>query len=535
MESTSNNHFYLQTSWKALNYFNVYRLLLSGLFVTLSWIGQLPKPLGIYSQALFNNASHVYFFLSLALFYLVSLRQPRFRLQVAVHSLVDIVLLTTLMYASSGLNSGFGMLLVIAVAGSSILATKRIAISIAALASIAVLSGEIYAEFNQFYPKTNYVHAGFLGITFFITSIIGQTLASRAERSEALARQSAIDLKNLSQLNEFIVHRMQAGILVVDGGNKVRLHNQAAQRMLGIDNTAYGYKLDEISPDIDEKLNNWKKYGSEQNVVVNIRESGIEIQVTFSKLSIESTFETLIFLEDVASLRQHVQQMKLVSLGRLTASIAHEVRNPLGAISNAGQLLSESSSLNTEDRRLSDIIQEHSQRVNSIIENVTSISRREPSIPQGIALNSWLKNFIDELITQQNLDKSEIALKIDKQDLCVKMDSIQFNQILWNLCENALRYSKHKPLIEFKCGVRPETERPYLDVIDTGVGMSEKNAEQLFEPFFTSEREGSGMGLYIARELCEANQANLALYSNTKKGCCFRITFSHPDKHHRMI
>ena len=535
MENQPGDYHDLQTSWKALYYFNIYRLVLSGTFVSsLYWFDQFPKSLGIYSQPIFNQASHIYLLSALLFFYFISLRQPQFRLQVAIHALTDILLLTALIYASTGLHSGLGVLLVIAVAGNSILTTKKIAVSIAALASLAVLAEETYAELTHLDPQPNYVHAGFLGITFFITSIIGQALALRTKKSEELARERAIDLKNLSRLNELIVHRMQTGILVINSDTKIELCNLAAQKMLNIDN-AQSRRLKEISSEIDRKFEGWKNGDGGQNNNIHLFESGINVQLTFSQLSFESIFAALIFMEDIASLRQHAQQMKLASLGTLAAGIAHEVRNPLGAISSASQLLSESPGLNPEDKKLSAIIQQHSKRVNNVIENVMSISRREPSIPEEIELHTWLKNFMEQWQTCQNFNNNDITLKTDKYNLCVKMDSLQLDQILSNLCENALRYSKDKPLVGLECGIKQETGRPYLDVIDHGNGISDKIVEQLFEPFFTSEREGSGMGLYIARELCEANQADLTLYSNTDKGCCFRITFPHPGKLNELM
>jgi len=327
---------------------------------------------------------------------------------------------------------------------------------------------------------------------------------------------------------------MQMGILVIDNEARIELCNQAAQNMFN-NHHIRDCKLEQVSLEIYHNLDKWKNGGSGNNVIIHLEDTGIDIQLSFSRLSIESDSGVLIFMEDIASLKQYVQQMKVESLGRLAASIAHEVRNPLGAISNAGQLLSESSSISAEDKKLSAIIQQHSKRVNNIIENVMSISRREPSIPQDIALYGWLKDFIAQLQTRQNLDNTNITLTTNGHDLRIRMDSVQLEQVLSNLCENALRYSRRKPLITLKCGTRLDTARPYLDVIDQGNGISDQVAEQLFEPFFTTEREGSGMGLYIARELCEANHADLTLYSNTDRGCCFRITFPHPDKQYKMI
>ena len=228
-------------------------------------------------------------------------------------------------------------------------------------------------------------------------------------------------------------------------------------------------------------------------------------------------------------MQQRAQQIKLASLGRLTASIAHEVRNPLGAISHAGQLLSESELLTMEDKRLTRIITEHSRRVNRIIENVLSLSRREAAIPETIELRGWLDRFIEEFTARNQLSHAAVQVVMQTDNLMALFDPGQLHQIMWNLCENALRYSKRNPLLEFHCGIRSETGRSYIDVIDHGRGIPGEMVEQLFEPFFTTEAKGSGLGLYIARELCEANRASLNLHANRPGGCTFRINFAYAD------
>jgi len=252
-------------------------------------------------------------------------------------------------------------------------------------------------------------------------------------------------------------------------------------------------------------------------------------------LKLEGEFEILIFLDDVSMLRQRAQQLKLASLGRLTASIAHEVRNPLGAISHAGQLLSESTSISPDDIRFTKIILDHSQRVNNIIENIMSISRRKQTEPVGIDLRSWLENFIKEFEAGQKLDTGAISLHNTVDKINAWMDPGQLHQVLWNIIENGIRYSRGIPLIELKYSIREETQRPFIDVIDHGPGIQAEIEEQLFEPFFTTNSKGAGLGLYIARELCEANQATLSLHRNTSDGCCFRINFTHPDKQHNLM
>lgn len=523
---------YLDTSWKALQYFNIYRFLVSFLFVALIWMGQLPDPLGIYDQFIFSIASHIYLVSSFIIGFLIELQRPRYNLQVAAYLLVDIVIISLMMYASAGLNSGFGMLMVIAVAGGSILRVGKIAILFAAIATLVVLGHELYIEFSLTSFTANYTHAGFLGITFFITAILGNMLANRVQESEALAEQRAADLENLSELNEQIVQHMQSGIIVLDEQHKIRLSNESANILLGLSTTTHMEDLNKIAPELAGYLSLWESDAGKHTVIFKPAKGEVDIQASFTSLSSEARIGILIFLEDVAQIRQRAQHMKLASLGRLAASIAHEVRNPLGAISHASQLLSESDRLGKENSRLIQIIIQHSQRVNTIIENTMRISRREPSLPESIHLNEWLDKFINEFKDYYELNARAIIYSIDQENMHVRMDPGQLHQVFWNLCENAMKYAKGNPILEFKGGVIKETDRAYIDIIDHGPGIEEELVERLFEPFFTTDEQGSGLGLYIARELCEANQASLRLYANSNSGCCFRINFSHADRQH---
>ena len=532
MDLTLNTH--SETSWRALQYFNLYRFLIASLFITLIWVGQLPEPLGSYHQLLFSVTCHLYLVLSIIIAFFIKLQVPRYNFQVAVHVMLDIFAISMMMYASNGLGSGFGMLLVVAVIGGSILRAGRIAILFAAVATLIVLAQEVYLQFYRVSPLPNYTHAGFLGITFFMTAFLGQVLAAKVQKSEALAEQRAIDLKNLGLLNETIVQRMQSGLVVLDDNYQIRLLNEAARHLLGLDEHHHYQKLKKSAPELFECLNDWQQKGGQRTIIFRPIKGDVDVQASFTRLHPESEFAVLIFLEDIAQMRQHAQSLKLASLGRLSASIAHEVRNPLGAISHASQLLSESESLGKEDGRLINIITDHARRVNRIIENMMRISSREAAVPENINISEWMTDFVMEFRSQKQLKEKDIHIGTTLDTVVVRMDVSHLYQVIWNLSENALRYSHGHPLIDYRWGVREGTGKPYLDVVDHGPGMPEDVASQLFEPFFTTDVDGSGLGLYISRELCEANQASLVLDKNTSTGCCFRIHFAHIDKHQEL-
>jgi len=516
-----------ETAWRALGFYGIYRLIIALLFVALVWVADLPEPLGIFNRTIFQYSTHAYLITAVLFFIPLHMRRPRFPYQVAGQVFTDIIAITLIMYASAGVSSGFGMLLMIAVAGGSLLKPGKIAYFFAAVATIAVLGEELYSQLVRAYPAPNYTHAAALGITFFITAFVCHALAMRVRESEALAASRAVDLQNLALLNEQIVQHMQSGVLVLDSDDRIRLFNNSARNLIGFKGDITGNSIHEVSAELGEFYTRWRKHRQQAGGLVRPETAAAGIQVTFRSLTPQSDSGTLVFIEDAAMLRQRAQQLKLASLGRMAASIAHEVRNPLGAISHAGQLLHESGKLQEDDRRLTAIIQEHSRRVNAIIESVMRISRREPSVPQSINIASWLHNFVTDFSRLNALDGEAIRHQVQPQDMQIVFDPDQLHQVMHNLCNNALRYSQSMPLIEIECGVHADSGRPYMDIIDNGAGMPEDIASHVFEPFVTSESQGTGLGLYIARELCEANQATLNLQSNSDKGCSFRITFPH--------
>jgi two-component system sensor histidine kinase PilS (NtrC family) len=237
----------------------------------------------------------------------------------------------------------------------------------------------------------------------------------------------------------------------------------------------------------------------------------------------------LIFLEDTSILAEKVQQSKLAALGRLSASIAHEIRNPVGAMSHAGQLLAESPSLTTDDRRLTEIIRANAARVSGIIDNVQRLSRREPARLERLTLSAWTEEFHTEFCDTMQFPRARLIVS-STSDVEVRADPDQLRQILWNLCENALKHAvEGDPAggVEIRYGRMMTNARPFLEVADRGEGVKPELAERIFEPFFSSGR-GTGLGLFLARELAQANGATLLYEPRADGGSIFRLVF--PDR-----
>ncbi len=519
--------------WKPLRYLNLYRLVIAACLVVIGFWDKLTAPLGTHYPMLYFTTSVGYIIFSVVSMFFMDWRRPPFTVQVYTHLLVDIAAITVLIHASGGLKSGLGVLLVVAIAGGSLLMAGRIAILFAAIATLSVLGEQVYSEISDPDATTNFTHAGLLGAAFFATATLAYILARRVRESEALAAQRGIDLANLEQLTGYIVERMQTGIVVVDNTTRVRLVNDSARHLLSLGSDNEKTDALRLPPVLLDQLKEWHDVSNYEPSSLRPTNTSPDIMPRFARLGVNKDSGTLIFLEDMTAMAQHAQQLKLASLGRLTASIAHEIRNPLSAISHAGQLLAESPHSDSSDQRLTEIIRDHSRRVNTIVENVLQLSRRKRAQPQEIGLQSWLANFVSEFCRTQGMDETRISVNIEPSEVTVRIDPEQLHQILWNLCHNGLRYTQPAAgaaALELRGGVASDAQTPFLDIIDSGPGIDDQVAEHIFEPFFTTAQKGTGLGLYIARELCEANQARLSYLRAPTGGSCFRISFADPRR-----
>jgi two-component system, NtrC family, sensor histidine kinase PilS len=502
-------------NWKLLNLFNVYRLTLAavGLAVSLT-VGEFP-PFGASGPELFGVASGIYSLLAVAALFASRRRQPDFDTQVSVLAFADVALLTLLVHSSGGLSSGLGLLLIVAIAGASLMLGRRVSIFYASLATIAAMLEHSWGLLVGNLISDDMVHGypqvGILGVGLFATAFLGYTLGARLRATEALAERRGKDLANLAQINELIIQRMQAGVLACNHAGHIRFINQPAQRFLGLrGGLPKSASLSEISPDLAIQLFQWLGNAPEQRTRrAFATRTGYTLLPRFVTLGSSKESGTLIFLEDMAALKQQAQQLKMAALARLTASIAHEIRNPLGAITNAAQLLSESVAEDSEHKRLTTIIEEQGRRMNAIIQNVTQLSRRDRVNQTAVSLRTWLAEFTVQYCNTVHLPLEAFANVGDNIE--VLFDPDQLNQVVTNLCQNALRHSPPftgTPLIKFHSGKDAEN-RPFLDVIDWGSGVPPAIVDNIFDPFFTTSPKGTGLGLYIAKELCEGNGGSI--------------------------
>ncbi|MCF6218129.1 MAG: PAS domain-containing sensor histidine kinase [Gammaproteobacteria bacterium] len=513
--------------WRTLRLFNIFRIILATTLFGLTLLPTTNSVVQTAHSALFQNASLLFLLFSVVSLITTHKQQPRFGTQVYLYAIIDIIAITTLTHA---LNSGEGsleILLIITIIGTALLLPERGAILIASFATLALLGERGYSQLID-QLSVNYTQAGLLGATFFAVALLSTALNRRLKESEQLAEQRGIDLANLAQLNQHVIQLLQSGVLVIDKNQRIRLVNQTALQLLGLPDKSV--HLNQLPATLQQHYQHWAETKQQPDSHFKTPQKGSKISAHFKLLGSQAEQGTIIFLEDSSALSQRVQHLKLASLGQLTASIAHEIRNPLGAISHAAQLLDESPALEQEDKRLIEIISNHSSRMNTIIESILQLSRREEFKPTTIVVDEWLETFLDELISSNPIDIDDIAIHINSNET-IAMDPTHLYQIVSNLCNNAIHHSRHcpdTPKVELHYGTSPTHQHPYLDIEDHGPGISPADAEHIFEPFYTTENSGTGLGLYIARELCECNHATLD-YIESSRGARFRITFSNLD------
>jgi two-component system sensor histidine kinase PilS (NtrC family) len=522
--------------WRLLRIYAWYRLLLSVLLLGLFTLQPSAPMVGGHNPPLFFATALGYLLTTVSASLL--LRQPR--RQLTVYSLIllltDLLVLLLVTHSSGGINTQISLLFIVTIAAGNILLSGRLGALIAAVAAIGLLYEQFYFAISTSELRLLEAlgQAAILGISFFAVALFSQLIAHRMRQGEELAEQRAQDIANLQRLNEQIIRRMRTGIIAIDEHRQVLLSNEASQQLLGLDAPIPLFsRLEAISLLLDGAFFAWQKNPNVRPFPFKNAPESPEITVNFARLSPEDRGNdtVLLFIEDTSQLTQQAQKLKLASLGRLTASIAHEVRNPLGAISHATQLLAESPAIAGPDRRLLEIIEQHCRRVNAIVENVLTVSRRKPSSPQAFVLHDWLQAFRDEYL-DLSPEKVDMEVHVAEKDLMVRFDPEHLHQVVGNLVMNGLRYSRKRSgraWIRLEAGRAAGIGLPHLDVIDEGPGMPVEQRSHLFEPFFTTESQGTGLGLYISREICEANQARLD-YIPREPGACFRITFAHPER-----
>jgi two-component system sensor histidine kinase PilS (NtrC family) len=519
-------------AWRVIGLLNIYRLLVPMVLVLLLFFNAPNRSVGTALPGLFLGIAVAYFAFALVCIQPIQRRWPGAEWMALFPLAVDGISLTLLIHASGGIGSGLATLLFLPVGATAAIVRPRLALLATAVITIGLLFETVLSALGGLSSGTDFLVTGLTGASLFAITLLAVPLANRLRESEALVQQRDIDLANLNELNQFIVQHLRESILVVDEHDRIRLINDTAARLLAGRGVPSGALLGETSPRLLYLLETWRAQTHDRRDTageVVSADGGTVIRPHFVSLSERGPGPVLVFLEDTSVVAERVQQSKLAALGRLSASIAHEIRNPVGAMSHAGQLLKESPSLTDDDKHLTGIIEKNAVRVSQIIENVLQLSRKDSTRQNRIDLPAWLAGFVNEFQQTLQLEDGRIAVESLVPGLEVQFDPSHLHQVVWNLCDNALKHAAAVPVL-LRSGRIPSSDRPFLEVVDRGGGIDPAHAERIFEPFFTNGTGGTGLGLFISRELCQTNGAVLAYEARPGGGSIFRIVFADPQR-----
>jgi two-component system sensor histidine kinase PilS (NtrC family) len=519
---------------RELYFFALYRVLIAAVIASL-----LFSPL----SALVGESTHPRLaaitsggYLALSLLILVAGRNDRWLRPIVVGSLaVDIVATVLLAHALPGASAGLSMALLFNIAAAATLLPLSMGLGIALTASVATAGEYAWNLLENGEPNRTLAELAMFITSFLALAFVSYQVGNRARRNQQLANQRGDEVANLFEINELIIRRMRTGVLVVDAANRITLANEAASTLIGDNDGNSGSGLLELgsaSPDLSRRLQRWRNGWNNEETPLQLSPDQPEVQPRFARLLAGSDL-TLVFLDDSSVVSRRAESLTLSAMGRFSASLAHEIRNPLAAINYAAQLLEESTAIGDTDRRLLQIIHQQCQRTNGIVESVLGLARRERANPENLDLAAFVRRFVLEYKQSLTLETDSIEPIISESSVHGLVDPRHLHQILTVLVHNALKYGRTgQDPARVRLRVARQDRSAVIDVMDRGPGIPEKVAEQLFRPFFTTSEHGTGLGLYIARELCKANQANLEYVSVPAGGACFRLVLPGP---HTML
>jgi len=509
--------------------FHIYRLGLSGILLAAYLLIGADFFEDIHAPAIFFFTSFSWFFIAAITSFSTYLSRGLAWLSCASF-LIDMLALSILGWASGGLNGGILFLMLPSAVLAGLILPARLALLVAAAASIGTLAAHTLLIFSFHLSPSVYFSSGVLGIMLFLSTLTSSTLAQRISATEAKAQESQKIAETYLKLNETIIERMQTGVIAIDSNLRIKTANLAAQQMLnaGLSNKMIINEHLSSFPKFLSAYESWLEKPHEPPPTFTHDFSGVSIQASFSNLRSGDELQTLVWLEDTRSIRQRAQQFKYKSLSKLSSGLAHEIRNPLSAVQQANDLLLLSEDISNADKDLISIIERHCLRMNDIIDVVQQLSQKVESRMEPLNLNSWVPVFLNEFQETQN-EKVNISFNVAPSSR-IYFDPRHLKQILTNLVENAIRHSDNtdSSQSDIKTNFSENGRLLFVDIEDSGPGIPRKDQAKIFDPFYTTSSGGSGLGLYLSRELCEASYASINyLYKNENQSSgYFRITCS---------
>ena len=515
---------------RALHYLNAFRLLVAPTLAIIVF-GPLSEALPDGYKTFLAQASALTYAGAALVFLFMHLKRRVRASEMASFSLAtDLLLVGLILHCFGGLESGLAVLLLFSIAIAGLLLPLRTTLLFAALVTIGLIIDTLLASGGRF-AGTPGIQAALYGIASFVIALGSALLGNWGRKYQLLAERRGSDLANLERVNELIIHRMRSGVLVVDENDRIRQMNEAAHYLLG-NPPVRQRSLRTVSPSIHARLLEWRKEGQTSDEGLLLQSTQVAVVPRMMDMPGLDRPATLIFLEDTSVVSRRARDLAQESLARLSASIAHEIRNPLGALSHAAQLLGESEDLGDMDRRLVRMILDHSARMNDIVESVLKLSRRERARIELVNLTRWLRAVAKDFIEYHEFPEEHLQLELPSASLMVLIDPGQLRQAVWNLMDNSLTHARRGeqlPILTVRVSPIRGHREVALDIVDDGPGIALEERSQVFEPFFTTHNQGSGLGLYLARQLCDANQAPLEYVQISGTGACFRILLRRPE------
>ncbi|MFA7349819.1 MAG: ATP-binding protein [Methylotenera sp.] len=495
---------------RAIRIINIFRFILSLVFISFYFYVEKSNWLDSENAPLFFSVSLAYGLFSFTLLAISPFKSKALTYFHPLQIVIDIIFIILMMYAAGGIQSGLGLLLIITIVTASLVSNGRLSLFYAAVATIGLLLEQSYQITKWGLSASSYSQPVMLSLGCFATAWLAYSLAKRMLQSEALASARGVDLENLEQVNALITQEMQDGVMVVDQNANIRHHNTQANTLLSLTkNSHQPLRLDESMPEIAKAFSDW---ANGENAMTNsiISANNRELKLRFEPINhYNRQLGAVIFIQDWSQIQSVAQQAKLAALGRLTANIAHEIRNPLSAISHANQLLQEEENITAPNMRMLQIIADNIGRIDQIIKDVLELNRRDRTHQENIALNPFLTDFYHQFCAVEKVPASNFKLTLFTQEQTITFDQRHLTQILWNVCKNGWEHSrKQEQSLNLRC-VEVGNAGLNLEISDDGDGVAEQNRSKLFEPFYTTKATGNGLGLYISRELAEANGAFL--------------------------
>jgi two-component system sensor histidine kinase PilS (NtrC family) len=536
---------------KRLVRFVLARVVVVSLFLISTAILDTSQPDGIITPALTGLtrlvvATYLISILSLVLLYATS------RLHRAITYLLivwDLGFVTLLLLLTGGIASPYSFLYLLSIISASMLLSRREALYSASLCAIlygAIMDLHYFGRLSsiglppeashQVDPGTLFVIIFVNIVAFLLTAVLTSYLVDRLRASETALRKQEIDFEELERLNTSIVSNLSSGLLTVNEEGRIRAFNPYAERLTGcFQKDVYGQPLSEVIPAFAPLLDSL--FGPSQDEIEYTNRQGKTFVFGFKSVPIPdkegATVGAIIDFQDLTLVKKMKAELeradRLAAIGELSARIAHEIRNPLAAISGSVQLIAGGKNIDPQDKVLLDIVLRETERLNTLIKDFLAYARPTQPVKTKIRL-AWL---LGELKTLFTADQRFSGITIHEEcpdELIIFVDGDQFRQVFWNLFVNAAEAMGGTGTITFRAvvpGGGPEPKAGYpvlLTVADTGAGMAEEELARLFEPFHSTKPGGSGLGLAMVYRIIEAHGGRIRATSAPGTGTEFTIS-----------